>query len=182
MPSSRFLVSPNISCNFFLCLLAASSNWNRIVLICDGAWCLQGLANRKAVEKLNGMLSFSFSSCLRMNSLVTLSALLQRISRGILFLTTLPLVNRSCRYSEAAQQFGKKSKASTTKTAPTAWGMYPFNLGWRRECPGTSTIWTGFMLPFFVAFDFGSEFPMSERAFLGALSVLVSAGPSINAP
>ncbi len=51
-------------------------------------------------------------------------------------------------YSDAARQFGKNSKASTTKTIPAAWGKNSSSLGRRRECPGTSTRWTGFILPF----------------------------------
>lgn len=122
----------------------------------------------------------SFSNCLRIKSFecaVTFSVLLQTISKGILFFTTLALVrisykyletkkissqtlckkrkggeakkqNRNSNYSAAARQLGKNSKESTTKTTPAAWGMYSSSLGRRRECPGTSTRCTGLILPF----------------------------------
>lgn len=54
----------------------------------------------------------------------------------------------ACKYSEAARQFGKKSTASTTKTMPAAFGKNSSSLDRRRECPGTSTTWTGFNFPF----------------------------------
>lgn len=58
------------------------------------------------------------------------------------------LHNKAFNYSEAARQFGKNSKASTTNTMPAAWGKNSSNLGRRRECPGTSTRCTGLTLSF----------------------------------
>ena len=63
----------------------------------------------------------SFPICLPMNSLewaVTLSVLLQRISNGIFFLTTLPLVNISYRYlitklNRDMQEFSTSSSSAT---------------------------------------------------------------------
>ena len=52
-------------------------------------------------------------------------------------------------YSEAGRQFGKNSTESTTNTTPAAWGRNSSSFGLRRECPGTSTMWTSFNFPFY---------------------------------
>lgn len=54
--------------------------------------------------------------------------------------TTVNLdVKKENTYSDAARQFGKNSKASTTKITPAACGRNSSSLGRRREWPGTST-------------------------------------------
>ena len=51
-------------------------------------------------------------------------------------------------YSAAACMLDKKSWASTTKTTPAALGRTSSSLGFSLAWPGTSTICTGFTLPF----------------------------------